>query len=136
MSPRTRHPQLVDWACRLYRPVIWLYPPSLRREFRHELLVTFRNRAEDAFARGSLLEIVTFTVHIAADWLRTLVLADQDEPPQLSLLGLGGDAQACGSFDRSTFSASLFLATLGVVLLIMGWYGWLEMTAQILRTHR
>lgn len=137
MPPRARHPQLVALACRLYRPVIWLYPPSLRREFHHELLVTFRNRAEDAFASGSLLEIVAFVLHIAADWLRTLVLVDQDEPTQLSLLGLGaGNEQACGSFDRSTVSASLFLATLGVVLLISGWYGWLEMTAQILRTHR
>src|SRR5258706_16247334 len=116
--------------------MICLYPAALRREFHRELLVTFRNRAEDVLNSGSLLVALLFLVHIGADWLRTSVL-DQQERPTLSLLGLGAeDDQACGCVDVSTVSVSLMLASLGVVLLVVGWYCWLSLNAAIMSHHR
>ena len=136
MGARCRHPRLADAACRAYGLALYLHPPVLRREFGREMRVTFRNRAEDVLNRGSLPILLLFIGHIAADWLRTFTF-EEPETATLSLLGLGaGEDEACGSFDRSTFTASLFLATLGVVLLIAGWYGWLSMTAEIMSHHR
>lgn len=132
---RCRHPKIVAGACRAYGVLIWLHPPALRREFGREMILTFRNRAEDIVNAGSVVVLLAFAAHIAIDWLRTFTI-ESDEPETLSLLGLGaGEEQAAGSIDRSSLSVSLFLATLGVALLIGGWYGWLSMNAEILRHH-
>jgi hypothetical protein len=136
VTGRCRHPRIVAGACRLYGLAIWLYPPTLRREFQHELLITFRNRTEDVLNTGGGAALLRFAVHIGIDWLRTFA-TEADEPPPLSLLGLGsGDEHAYGCIDRTTFSVSLMLATLGVMLLVGGWYGWLQMYADIVRHHR
>ena len=136
MAPRCRYPSLVVGACRVYRLALWLYPPALRREFQGELLIAFRNRAEDVINTGSVAAVLFFAVHLGADWLRTFTF-EIDEPPAFSMLGLSGaDDHAFGCMDRSTFSVSLLLATLGVVLLIAGWYGWLSLNAEIMRHHR
>ncbi len=133
---RCRYPRLTAGVCRLYGLAIWMYPPSLRREFHRELAITFRNRAEDVLNSGSLAVALAFALHLVGDWLRTFTLKT-DDPPVLSLLGLGGgDAPACGCIDRTTLSVSLMLATLGVLLLIGGWYGWLSLNAEILQHHR
>lgn len=138
MSARSRHPRVVAWSCRLYGLVIWLYPASLRRDYKRELLLTFRNQVEDVANSGRLWLAVLFVLHIIVDWLRTLALKP-DEPTalSLSLLGLGsGEDGACGCVDDSTVSVSLMLASLGVVLLIAGWYWWLNYTAAILSHHQ
>lgn len=136
MSARSRHPQLVRWSCRFYSLVLCSYPAGLR-EYRHELLVTFRNRAEDVFNSGSALAVLRFALHIAADWLRTMASEPPDEPIALSMLGLGArEGDARGSLDRSTFTVGLLLATLGVFLLIAGWYEWLSYKALFLSHHR
>lgn len=138
MSARSRHPRVVAWSCRLYGLLIYVYPPSLRREYRRELLLTFKNRAEDIVNGGSLSEAMRFALQIAVDWLRTLTLPlEPDEPTALSLLGLGSrEAGASGCVDESNVSVSLMLASLGVVLLIAGWYWWLNYTAAILSHHQ
>lgn len=136
MSPRSRHPRVVAWSCRLYGLMIWLYPANLRREYRHELLLTFRNQAEDVVNTGRLSPALLFVFHIAVDWMRTLAL-EPEEPATLSVLGLGSpDGEACGSVDGATVSVSLMLASLGVVLLIAGWYWWLNFNAAILSHHQ
>ena len=136
MSARSRHPRVVLWSCRLYGLMIWLYPPNLRREYKHELLLTFRNHVEDAMNDGRLSSAMLFIVHMALDWLRTFAL-EPEEPATLSVLGLGSrEGEACGSVDGSTASVSLMLASLGVVLLIAGWYWWLKFNAAILSHHQ
>ena len=68
--------------------MIWLYPANLRREYQHELLLTFRNRIEDVVnARPPLVGDAVHRPH-RLDWLRTFSL-EHREPPTLSLLGLG-----------------------------------------------
>src|SRR4051812_23719426 len=47
MRPRCPHPRLVDLSCRLYGVIVATYPESFRREYRRELLLTFRSQAED-----------------------------------------------------------------------------------------
>jgi hypothetical protein len=135
MAARCRHPHVVVWSCRLYSLLIWFYPADLRRDYRHELQLTFRNRLEDVINAG-LWTAMLFAFHIAADWFRTL--AFEPEPTgTFSLLGLTSiDGGAPGSVDRSTISVSLMLASLGVVLLIGGWYWWLNYTAAILSHHQ
>lgn len=138
MPARSRHPRVVALSCRLYGLLIYAYPASLRREYKRELLITFRNRAEDVANTGSLFAVMLFALQIALDWLRTLTLPlEPDEPAALSLLGLGArETGACGYVDESNVSVSLMLASLGVVLLIAGWYWWLNYTAAILSHHQ
>ena len=136
MSDRSRHPRVVAWSSRLYGLMIWLYPANLRREYKHELLLTFRNQVEDVVNDGRLSAAMLFIVHIALDWLRTFALEPEEAAP-LSVLGLGSrEGEACGCVDGSTVSVSLMLASLGVVLLILGWYWWLNYTAAILSHHQ
>lgn len=136
MAARCKHPRVVVWSCRIYSLLIWLYPADLRRDYRHELRLTFQNRLEDVVNTGRLWTAMLFAGHIAADWLRTLTL--EPEPTgTYSLLGLTStDSGAPGSLDQSTVSVSLMLASLGVVLLIAGWYWWLTYTAAILSHHQ
>jgi hypothetical protein len=136
VADRTKHPRVVAWSCRLYGLLIWLYPRDLRREYQHELLLTFKNQVEDVVNTGRVSSAVLFLHQIAGDLLHTLAL-EPDEPATLSLLGLGSrDGDACGSVDGSTVSVSLLLASLGVVLLIAGWYWWLNFNAAILHHHQ
>jgi hypothetical protein len=136
VSGRSRHPRIVAWCCRLYGLMICLYPANLRREYRHELLLTFRNLVEDVINTGRLSATTVFLFHMAVDWLRTLALGPE-EPATLSLLGLGSrEDAASGCVDGSTVTVSLMLASLGVVLLIAGWYWWLNYTAAILSHHQ
>lgn len=132
MATRSRHPRLVAWSCRLYALMIWAYPAGVRREYTREMLLTFRNQADDVLNRGSIAPVVSFALRTTADWVSTLA-REHDEPATLSLLGLGAqDGEACGCLDPSTFSVSLLLATLGVALLLGGWYEWLSFKAVIL----
>jgi hypothetical protein len=117
--------------------MIWLYPASLRRDYRQELLLTFRNQAEDTLNSGSISSAMLFGLHMAADWLRTLALERDVQPATLSLLGLSSvEDEASGYLDQSTFSTSLLLAVLGIALLIAGWYEWLKLNEAILNYHR
>lgn len=133
MTDRTRHSRLVGALCGLHAALLWTYPESLRDEFGREMRITFRNQAIDAFRAPTLPAITLFVIRMAADWLRTVTLEPED-PPALSLLGLGpvGD-RASGTLDRSNHTGSLLLAALGVALMIGGWYEWVAFTAQILR---
>jgi hypothetical protein len=116
--------------------MIWLYPANLRREYRHELLLTFKNQAEDVVNTGRLSSALLFLFQIAVDWMRTFAL-EPEEPATLSVLGLGSrEGEACGCVDGATVSVSLMLASLGVVLLIAGWYWWLNFNAAILSHHQ
>jgi hypothetical protein len=70
------------------------------------------------------------------DFLRTFAL-EPEEPATLSVLGLDSpEGEACGCMDGSTVSVSLMLASLGVILLIAGWYWWLNFNAAILSHHQ
>jgi hypothetical protein len=135
MAARCRHPHVVAWSCRLYQLLVCCYPADLRRDYGHELRLTFRNRVEDVVNTGRLWTVIRFAGHIAADWLRTSAI--EPEPAgTFSLLGLTStDGGASGSVDRSTVCVSLMLASLGVVMLIAGWYWWLKYTAAILSHH-
>ena len=135
-KPRGRHPALVACCCRLYALLIWCYPASLRREYRREMLLTFKNAVEDALDSRTVSAVLRFVMHTAIDWLRTLTL-EPEEPVTLSVLGLGSsDAAGAGCVDSSNVSVSLMLATLGVVLLIAGWWEWLRLSATIMSQHR
>jgi hypothetical protein len=113
--------------------MLWVYPASLRREYGREMLVTFRNEAEDAVALHAWIGAPALLFFTAADWLRTIAL-EPDEPVSWSLLGLGSEEHvAAGRLEGSTFSISLLLATLGIALLIAGWYEWL--TFKSVLTH-
>ena len=136
MAGRCRYPHVVAWTCRIYGLLIWLYPADLRRDYRHELRLTFQNRVEDVINTGRVWTAVLFAGHIAADWLRTLAL-ESEPTPSFSLLGLTStDGGAREYPDRFTVSVSLMLASLGVVLLIAGWFWWLNYTAAILSHHQ
>ena len=137
MHARTsQHPYLVLAACRAYRVVLWLYPITLRRDFRDELLLTFRNLAEDALASGKPLDSLVFIVRIGLDLLRSLTLESVAPPPRLSMLGLAAsDDDACGCLDRSLVDGSLLLAMLGVVLMFVGWCGYVIAQSTVLGRH-
>jgi hypothetical protein len=127
--------RMIVWSCRAYSWMIWMYPASLTGEYRREMMLTFRNQAEDALRGASVAAAVLFAAHIAADWARTLVV-EQDDPTPVSLLGLSSTGgMADGSLDRSTFNGSFLLATLGIALLVGGWYFWLRYTAEIFSHH-
>jgi len=116
--------------------MIWFYPATLRLEYRREMLLTFKNSVEDVLEASSVLAVLMFVVRMAVDWLRTVTL-EREEPATLSLLGLGSsDGAGAGCIDSSNVSVSLMLATLGVVLLIAGWYEWLSLSATIMSHHR
>jgi hypothetical protein len=135
MRRTCRHPRLLALFCRVYAAVVWTYPPDLRREFGRELQLTFRNQAEDALERPTLASLISFALHIATDWGRT-VATHSAEPMPASLLGLGcTESVPCGTLDRSTMSLGLLLATLGVCLMITGWYGWLNHETTFLRRY-
>lgn len=136
MPARTTHPRIVAWFCRVYALLLWVYPASLRCEYRQELLLTFRNQAEDVVNRGRLSAVLFFVCHLVVDWLRLFTL-EPEERSSLSVLGLDAhEGGASGCIDESTVSVSLMLASLGVVLLILGWYWWLNYTAAILSHHQ
>jgi hypothetical protein len=135
MRARSRFPRLVALACRCYSLVIWTYPATLQRDYGREILLTFRNDAEDALNDLRPRTLFRFAVRIGVDWVRTLANGT-DDPLPVSLLGLrAGDSEAYGSLDSSTWSVGLLLATLGVVLLITGWYEWLHYNGLFLRNH-
>ena len=126
MRVRTRHPRLAGIACRVYRVMILLYPAELRRSFDHELIVTFRNQAEDALKSG-VLAWLAFAGHITADWLRTwdTLTIEWQAPTTMSLLGLHPQAHhACGCIDRAMVDVSFVFAAAGFVLMMLGWYSY------------
>ena len=102
MRPRTRHARLVDAACMLYGLAIRMYPTGFRRDFGHELAITFRNRAEDVLDAGMVASFA-FAVHIAFDWLRTWATWPTEPTVQdsASLLGLREGYMALGYLDRT-----------------------------------
>jgi hypothetical protein len=133
---RNRHPIVVACCCRVYGLMIWGYPSSLRREYRREMLLTFKNAAEDVFDEASVALVIVFLTRTITDWLRTAML-EREQPVTLSVLGLGsGEDAATGCIDTSSVSVSFMLATLGVLLLIAGWYEWLTLNAVIMSHHR
>jgi hypothetical protein len=135
MRARTRHPRCVALACRLYAAVVWTYPAALQRDYGRELRLTFRNDAEDVLNDLRPGTLLLFILRIGTDWARTIATGT-DDPMPVSLLGLrAADREAYGSFDSSTWSVGLLLATLGVVLLVTGWYEWLHYNALLLRHH-
>lgn len=123
MRANTRHPRLLDAACRVYGVAIRLYPTEFKRAFGHELIITFRNQLEDVLDSGSIVEWAGFAVLIAVDWVRTSAtrLTQPTSRDSVSLLGLGDDL-AYGGIDRVTVDVSFVFAALGVVLAIIGWY--------------
>lgn len=137
MSARcNRHPMVVAGCCRVYGLMIWCYPSSLRREYGREMLLTFKNTAEDVFNVGTASLVTVFVLRTLADWLHTAIL-EREQPATLSVLGLGsGENGATGCIDSSSVSVSFMLATLGVLLLIGGWYEWLNLNAVIMSHHR
>jgi len=136
MASRCQYPRVVACFGRIYGLFLWLYPGDLRRDHGHEMRLAFRNRLEDVVNTGRISIALLFAIHIAIDWLRTLAL--KPEPAAtFSLLGLSSTTGgAPGCLDRSNVSVSLMLASLGVVLLIAGWYWWLNYTAAILSHHQ
>jgi hypothetical protein len=127
MREPCRRPKLLNLACWLYGAVVWTYPSELQHDFGRELRITFRNRAEDVLRHPGLAPLLAFAFHIASDWIRTLAIEPGEAVP-VSVRGLGR-TDACGSLDRSTMSVGLLLATLGVCLMVSGWYGWLHYEA-------
>src|SRR4051812_36648074 len=112
MRARTRHQRLCSIACQLYRALICLYPRDFRRAFDRELIITFRNQAEDVLDDG-VLAWLTFAGRIAGDWVRTWgTLAIESETPSTgSLLGLhprSGPAYGC--IDRAPVDVSFVFA--------------------------
>ena len=133
---RNRHPMVVACCCRLYALMICGYPSSLRREYRREMLLTFKNAAQDVFDAGSVSLVTVFLIHTVTDWLRTAML-EREPSATLSVLGLGSaEDGGAGCIDTSNVSVSFMLATLGVLLLIGGWYEWLNLNAVIMSHHR
>jgi hypothetical protein len=131
-----RHPKVVACCCRLYGLMIWCYPSSLRREYGREMLLTFKNTAEDVFNAGTVSLVTVFVLRTLTDWLHTAML-EREQPVAFSVLGLGSaENGAAGCIDTSNVSVSLMLATLGVLLLIGGWYEWLHLNATIMSHHR
>ncbi|HEX7794597.1 MAG TPA: hypothetical protein VF456_09615 [Vicinamibacterales bacterium] len=137
MSARcNRHPLVVACCCRMYGLMIWCYPSSLRREYGREMLLTFKNTAEDVFNAGTVSLVTVFVLRTLADWLHTAML-EREPPVTYSVLGLSSaENGAAGCIDTSSVSVSFMLATLGVLLLIGGWYEWLKLNATIMSHHR
>src|SRR5258706_14290138 len=128
MPVRTRHPRLSGIACWIYGMMIWLYPPEFRGAFDHELIVTFRNQAEDAL-NGGVLAWLAFAGHIACDWLRTWdTLTIEWQAPttmSMSLLGLHPQADhACGCIDRTMVDVSFVFFVAGFGPMVVGWYSY------------
>jgi hypothetical protein len=131
-----RHPMVVACCCRVYGLMIWCYPSSLRREYGREMLLTFKNTAEDVFNVGTASLVAVFVLRTLVDWLHTAML-EREQPVTFSVLGLGSaETGATGCIDTSSVSVSFMLATLGVLLLIGGWYEWLNLNAVIMSHHR
>jgi len=115
--------------------MMWMYPAGLRREYRREMLLVFKNTAEDVLNEGSVVSVMLFVMQTAADWLRTFAL-ERDQPATMSLLGLSStESQGAGCIESSSVTVSFMLATLGVVLLIAGWCEWLHLRAVIVSYH-
>ena len=115
MRPPPRHPHLVDAACTIYGLVIRTYPTQFRRDFGHELAITFRNRVEDVLDRGPFLHGLAFALHVGCDWLRTWSAwtTEREAHDLASLLGLREGYAALGYIDRTrvdvTFAAAGFV---------------------------
>jgi hypothetical protein len=138
MGVRTRHPCLSAVACRVYSLMIRLYPAEFRRAFGHELIVTFRNQAEDAL-NGDVLTWLLFAGRIAGDWVRTwsTLTIESETPATVSLLGLRSDADhPWGCIDTATVDISFVFAAAGVVLMVVGWYRYVATLAFYLGCRR
>ncbi|HEX4347542.1 MAG TPA: hypothetical protein VHZ73_08210 [Vicinamibacterales bacterium] len=114
---------MVAAACVAYHLAVLLYPDEFRRDFGRELEITFRNRVEDVLDTGDVLQWMAFVGHMCADTIRACVtLAPQSGARrQMSLLGLGDDATAYGSLERTVDVQFTFFAA-GLVLTCIGWY--------------
>ena len=126
MRTRTRHPRLEEAACLAYGIAIWLFPSEFRRDFGHELAVTFRNNVQDALERGSILQWLGFAAHIVLDWLRTrsMLLLESHTYGSESMLGLSDGDTATGRSNRTTIDVSFVFAAAGLVLSCAGWYAY------------
>src|SRR5215471_14324436 len=134
MRLRTRHPRLCAAACKVYGLAIHLYPAELRRGFRDELIVTFRNRLEDVLNRGSVVDWCAFAGHITFDWMRTLCLHPTElrTDDSASILGLREGDTAIGSADMA-LGSSLVFASAGFFLACAGWYTYLAILPRYVR---
>jgi len=124
MRVPTRYPRFCAVACKIYGLTIWLYPAEFRRAFGHELVVTFRNRAEDVLDEGGILDWFAFAGHIAFDCVRTCgeLLTESRPRGPMSLLGLNDGDTAHGCVDRTTVDLSLVFGAAGIVLGCVIWY--------------
>lgn len=124
---RTRHPRVVEAACRVYGLAIRLYPREFRRAFGRELAITFRNRVEDVLEAGGIRDGLAFVLHMALDTLSTYsTLATTSEAQSaVSLLGLSEGEVAHGCLNRATLDIQLMFASAGVALAFAGWFAFL-----------
>jgi hypothetical protein len=99
------------------------------------MLLTFKNTAQDVFNVGNVSLVTVFVLRTLADWLHTAML-EREQPVTFSVLGLGAaEHGAAGCIDSSSVSVSFMLATLGVLLLIAGWYEWLNLLNAVIMSH-
>jgi NhaP-type Na+/H+ or K+/H+ antiporter len=66
-----------------------VYSPTFRREYRREMLLVFTIQARDTIQSRSVVSFLRFALHIAWDWITTVVAETEGENMQkLVMLGI------------------------------------------------
>jgi hypothetical protein len=63
--------RLLQCMCIIYGVMLLAYPRRFRREYGHEMMLVFRNRARDVLQNGNIWTLLPFSLHILDDWLAT-----------------------------------------------------------------
>ena len=118
------------WARLVYDVMLRAYPSTFRREFGREMALTFESRARDVVQTGGRWALVRFMLHIACDWIHTVVRERKDAATgggdALARIGASSMFAVKADVDRQSRAVSLIAAALGVFLLVFGWAEWLH----------
>src|SRR5580704_10820292 len=61
-------------VCWLYKMMLHAYPSTFQREYSREMMLAFRNNAQDVLQSTGSRALLPFMLHIIGDWLHTTLL--------------------------------------------------------------
>jgi uncharacterized BrkB/YihY/UPF0761 family membrane protein len=122
-------------ATRIYRALVYLYPPVFRRQFSSEMASDFRDATSEAWHAGRWLAVMRLWIHSSRDLAQTVAGQWLRSGPSLVLVLAAATTAICGvaitqiapqPLQAATLSpidqdkvVLLFLATLVILLAVM-----------------